>query len=190
MKLGFIIKSLFLISSSFFLHCSESLCELPIIFELNTRYYMSSDKISQHDRYNDVVVFDLNKVFMDFLNPARVIKFENMQISGEFIEDNIKGKKLKFPKCYFVQDLGTFIRKIKDNEIKANEKVDPELLEQLPNHSFDGTKVTIKKTAAQKDNVAIFFTLEIENSNDNVVESKCCSSCKGGKKAEENKDNS
>ena len=183
MKLGFIIKSLFLISSSFFLHCSESLCELPIIFELNTRYYMSSDKISQHDRYNDVVVFDLNEVFNDILNPGKGIKFENMQMYGEFIADNKKGKKLKFPKCYLV-NLAAFVK-----TIKANEKVDFSSLDPLPNTSFDGTKVTIKKTAAQGDDVAIFFILEIENSNEKGGQSGC--SCrKGGKKTEENKDNS
>ena len=184
MKLGFIIKSLFLISSSFFLHCSETQCKLPIIFKLNSGYYMSSDKISQHDRHDGVVVFDLNKVFKDILTPAKGIKFKTLQMTGEFDADIIKGKKLKFPKCYLV-NLAAFVK-----TIKANEKVDFSSLDPLPNTSFDGTKVTIKKTVAQGDDVAIFFTLEIENSNDNVVESKCCSSCKGGKKAEENKDNS
>ena len=105
-------------------------------------------------------------------------------MTGEFDADIIKGKKLKFPKCYLV-NLAAFVK-----TIKANEKVDFSSLDPLPNTSFDGTKVTIKKTVAQGDDVAIFFTLEIENSNDNVVESKCCSSCKGGKKTEENKDNS
>jgi len=73
--------------------------------------------------------------------------------------------------------------------IKANEKVDFSSLDPLPNTSFDGTKVTIKKTVAQGDDVAIFFILEIENSDENGVKSGC--SCrKGGKKTEENKDNS
>ena len=185
MKLGFIIKSLFLISSSFFLHCSETRCELPIIFKLNTCYYMSLCKISQHDRHDDVVVFDLNKVFMDFLNPATGIKFGNLDI-GEythFNEDIIKGKKLKFSKCYIV-NRAVFVK-----TIKANEKVDFSSLKPLTNPYFDGTKVTIEKTVAQEDDVAIFFTLEIENSNDKAGEPGCCS-CKRGKKTEENKDNS
>ena len=184
MKLGFIIKSLFLISSSFFLHCAETPYGLQIIFEFNSSYYMSSDKISHHEKKINDVVFDLNKVFTDFLNPATGIKFGNMQMSGEFNADIIKGKKLKFSKCYFVPDLGAFVGKI-----TANDKVDFSSLQQLTNLSFDGTKVTIRKTDAQRDNVAIFFTLEIENSNDKAGEPGCCS-CKRGKKTEENKDNS
>ena len=185
MKLGFIIKSLFLISSSFFLYCSENPCDLGIIFKFNTCYYLSSDKIFPSQKQTNDVVFDLNEVFKRFFTPGENIKFENMHIGehAQFDANIIKGKKLKFPKCYLV-NLAAFVK-----TIKANEKVDFSSLDPLPNTSFDGTKVTIKKTVAQGDDVAIFFTLEIENSNDKVDESKCCS-CKKGKKAEENKDNS